>query len=298
MTQFLRKTLAVAVLMALAGGSAVAADNKPAAAAAQPAAAASKPVDNAAIDAKFKGDKKAEYGYALGMDIGKSLHFLKDEIDLNSLFQGLQASIKGEKMLLDDSELVAIRQELGPKAQALGAAQAKEEAEKNQKEGDEFLAKNKARPGVKVTESGLQYEVVKEGSGAHPKPSDTVKVDYTGTRLDGTKFDSSIDRGQPLSLPLNGVIPGWTEGLQLMTPGSEYKFYIPAKLAYGPRAQQGIGPNSTLIFDVKLLAIEPGAQSAAGADKPASVPPKPTDKPAIVPPKGADAKKQDKPAQK
>ena len=286
MTQFLRNTLAVAVLMAFAGGSASAADNKPAAAATPTSAAASKPVDNAAIDAKFKGDKKAEYGYALGMDIGKSLHFLKDEVDLNSLFQGLQAAIKGEKTLLDDSELVAIRQELGPKAQALGAAQAKEEAEKNQKEGDEFLAKNKTRNGVKVTESGLQYEVVKQGTGAHPKPTDTVKVDYTGTRIDGTKFDSSIDRGQPLTLPLNGVIPGWTEGLQLMQPGAEYKFYIPAKLAYGPRAQQGIGPNSTLIFDVKLLAIEPGAQPADAG------------KPAIVPPKPADAKKQDKPAQK
>src|SRR5690349_12625987 len=113
MTQFLRNTLAVAVLMALVGGSAVAADNKPAVAAAQPAASGAKAADNAAIDAKFKGDKKAEYGYALGMDIGRSLHFLKDEIDLNSLFQALQASVKGEKTLLDDSELAAVRQELG-----------------------------------------------------------------------------------------------------------------------------------------------------------------------------------------
>ena len=142
-----------------------------------------------------------------------------------------------------------------------------------------FLAKNKSKSGVKTTASGLQYEVEKEGTGPKPKATDTVKVDYTGTKIDGTKFDSSVDRGQPATFPLNQVVPGWTEGLQLMPVGSEYKFYIPAKLAYGERGPGPIGPNATLIFDVKLISIEPPAAQAKEAPKivPGS---KPADKPA------------------
>ena len=289
MTQFLRKTLTAAAIAAvLAAGSAGAADTKPAtpppaakpgAAAVAPAAAPAKPAaDTAAIDAKFKGDKKAEYSYMVGMDVGRSLGSIKDEVDVATVIQALQASLKGEKTTLTEQEALSVRQEFMQKLQSKQAAKSKEEAEKNQKEGDDFLAKNKSKKGVKATASGLQYEVVKEGSGARPKPTDTVKVDYTGTKIDGTKFDSSVDRGQPATFPLNGVIPGWTEGLQLMTPGSEYKFYIPANLAYKDHGPPAIGPNATLIFDVKLISIEaPAAAPAAG-------------KPAIVPPP-ADAKK-------
>jgi len=282
MTQFLRKTLtAAAVAAVLAAGSASAADPKPADAAKappKPAAAqsgaiapAKPPVDSAAIDAKFKGDKKAEYSYMVGMDVGRSLGSIKDEIDINTVIQALQASLKGEKLTLTDQEALTVRQEFMQKLQARQAAKSKEEAEKNQKEGDDFLAKNKTKKGVKVTTSGLQYEVVKEGTGAHPKATDTVKVDYTGTKIDGTKFDSSIDRGQPATFPLNGVIPGWTEGLQLMTPGSEYKFYIPANLAYKDHGPPNIGPNATLIFDVKLISIE-AAPAAAPSPKPEAKP--------------------------
>jgi len=163
-----------------------------------------------------------------------------------------------------------VRQEFMEKLRAKQAAKSKEEAEKNQKEGDEFLAKNKTKKGVKVTESGLQYEVIKEGSGTKPTKADTVKVDYTGTKIDGTKFDSSVDRGQPATFPLGSVIPGWTEGLQLMTPGSNYKFYVPAKLAYGEHGPPSIGPNATLIFDVKLISVEkPTKAKPAIAPKPA-----------------------------
>ena len=282
MTQFLRKTLtAAAVAAVLAAGSASAADPKPADAAKAPpkpaaaqsgAIAPAKPaVDSAAIDAKFKGDKKAEYSYMVGMDVGRSLGSIKDEIDINTVIQALQASLKGEKLTLTDQEALTVRQEFMQKLQARQAAKSKEEAEKNQKEGDDFLAKNKTKKGVKVTTSGLQYEVVKEGTGAHPKATDTVKVDYTGTKIDGTKFDSSIDRGQPATFPLNGVIPGWTEGLQLMTPGSEYKFYIPANLAYKDHGPPNIGPNATLIFDVKLISIE-AAPAAAPSPKPEAKP--------------------------
>jgi len=279
MTQFLRKTLtAAAVAAVLAAGSASAAEAadaakappKPAAGQSGAIAPAKPAVDNAAIDAKFKGDKKAEYSYMVGMDVGRSLSSIKDEIDMNTVIQALQASLKGEKLTLSDQEALTVRQEFMQKLQARQAAKSKEEAEKNQKEGDDFLAKNKTKKGVKVTASGLQYEVVKEGTGAHPKATDTVKVDYTGTKIDGTKFDSSIDRGQPATFPLNGVIPGWTEGLQLMTPGSEYKFYIPANLAYKDHGPPNIGPNATLIFDVKLISVEAPA---------AATPPKPEAKP-------------------
>ncbi len=280
MTQFLRKTLIAAAVAAAitVGSSASAADPKPAAPAAKPAAvapaaAAKPPVDTAAIDAKFKGDKKAEYSYMVGMDVGRGLASIKEEVDINTVIAALQATLKGEKTTLTEAEALTVRQEFMQKLQARQAAKTKEDAEKNQKEGDDFLAKNKAKKGIKVTASGLQYEVVKEGSGAKPKASDSVKVDYTGTKIDGTKFDSSVDRGQPATFPLSGVIPGWTEGMQLMTVGSEYKFYIPAKLAYGEHGPGPIGPNATLIFDVKLIDIEaPAATPPAGA-KPAVVPP-------------------------
>jgi FKBP-type peptidyl-prolyl cis-trans isomerase len=287
MTQFLRKTLIAAAVAAAITvvGSASAANPPPASPqVARPAAAApAKPAaDTAAIDAKFKGDKKAEYSYMVGMDVGRGLGSIKDEIDMNIVIQALQATIKGDKTTLNEQESLSVRQEFMQKLQAKQAAKTKEDAEKNQKEGDDFLAKNKSKSGVKVTASGLQYEVVKAGNGPKPKPTDTVKVDYTGTKIDGTKFDSSVDRGQPATFPLNGVIPGWTEGMQLMPVGSEYKFYIPAKLAYGERGPGTIGPNATLIFDVKLISIE--APAAAPAAPPAG-------KPAIVPPpKPADTK--------
>ena len=294
MTQFLRKTLTAAAIAAvLVAGSASAADTKPAAKPAAAAAPAAQPgakpaADTAAIDAKFKGDKKAEYSYMVGMDVGRSLGSIKEEIDINVVIQALQAMIKGEKTTLTDQEALSVRQEFMQKLQARQQAKAKEEGEKNQKDGDEFLAKNKSKKGVKATASGLQYEVVKEGSGAHPKTTDTVKVDYTGTKIDGTKFDSSIDRGQPATFPLNGVIPGWTEGLQLMTPGSEYKFYIPAALAYKDHGPPNIGQNATLIFDVKLLSIEPPAAAPAAVNKPgtqtpAAKPVKPEAKPTPKP---------------
>lgn len=291
MTQFLRKTLIAAAVAAAITvvGSASAADKPAATPAAKPAAApaaaaAAKPaVDTAAIDAKFKGDKKAEYSYMVGMDVGRGLGSIKDEIDMNTVIQALQASIKGEKTTLTEPEALSVRQEFMQKLQAKQAAKAKEDAEKNQKEGDDFLAKNKSKKGVKVTASGLQYEVVKEGTGPKPKATDSVKVDYTGTKIDGTKFDSSADHNPPgpATFPLNGVIPGWTEGMQLMPVGSEYKFYIPAKLAYGERGPQAIGPNATLIFDVKLLSIEAPAAPAA--------PPKPQIVPTAKPAEGKPA---------
>jgi len=291
MNQFLRKTLtAAAIAAAIAAGPAFADTPKPAPAA-KPAAAAPKAampgaapaaapaVDTKALDAKFKNEKE-KYSYMVGMDVARSLGQIKDDIDVATVVQALQAALKGEKTTLTEPEAMAVRQEFMQKLQGKQAEKMKEQADKNQKEGDAFLAKNKDKPGVKVTASGLQYEVVKQGDGPKPKATDTVKVDYTGTKIDGTKFDSSVDRGQPATFPLNQVVPGWTEGLQLMPVGSEYKFYVPAKLAYGERGPGPIGPNATLIFDVKLISIEPPA-AAAAKEAPKIVPgSKPADKPA------------------
>jgi FKBP-type peptidyl-prolyl cis-trans isomerase len=279
MNQFLRKTLtAAAISMALASAGLAFAEEKPAAtrpAAAAPAGApgaqAAPAVDTKALDAKFKSEKE-KYSYMVGMDVARSLGQIKEEIDVATVVQALQASLKGEKTTLTDAEAMAVRQDFMHKLQGKQAAKQKEDAEKNEKEGEAFLAKNKDKAGVKVTASGLQYEVIKQGTGPKPKATDVVKVDYTGTKIDGTKFDSSVDRGQPATFALNQVVPGWTEGLQLMPTGSQYKFYVPAKLAYGERGPGPIGPNATLIFDVKLISIEPPAAEAKPGTPPKIVP--------------------------
>ena len=285
MSKFLRKTMtAVAIATALAGAgvASVQAQTPPPGHPAMTGgpAVAAKPADTTAIDAKFKGDKKAEYSYMVGMDVARGLTTIKDDIDMTVMIQALQTAVKGGPTTMTEAEALTVRQEFVQKLQAKQAAKSKEDAEKNQKEGDDFLAKNKTKKGIKVTASGLQYEVVKEGSGPKPKASDSVKVEYTGTKLDGTKFDATSDHNPPgpATFPLNGVIPGWTEGMQLMTVGSEYKFYIPANLAYKDRGPPAIGPNATLVFDVKLLSIE----------APKEAPPAPGAKPAIVPPKPAE----------
>ena len=254
MSQFFKKTLtAAAIVSALAAGSAFGDEPK-----AKPAAPAA-----AAPASSVKADKH-NISYMVGMDVGRSLSQIKDEIDLAVVYQAMQATIAGGKTELSQEDAQAVRNEFMQKLQAKRAAEEKAKAETNKKQGDEFLAKKKADKNVKWTESGLGYEVVKAGNGPKPKATDTVEVHYTGTLIDGTKFDSSVDRGQPASFPLNGVIPGWTEGLQLMPVGSKYKFYIPSNLAYGEHGPGPIGPNATLIFDVELLKIMPPA-----SDKPA-----------------------------
>jgi FKBP-type peptidyl-prolyl cis-trans isomerase len=150
------------------------------------------------------------------------------------------------------------------KAQQRAQEEQKKEAAENQQKGEEFLAENRNNEGVQVTDSGLQYKVMEEGSGESPTASDEVKVHYRGTLLDGTEFDSSYD-GDPVQFPLNQVIPGWTEGVQLMQEGAKYKFWIPGELGYGsnPRPGGPIGPNETLIFEVELLEVNPEDTSAA-----------------------------------
>jgi len=193
--------------------------------------------------------------YSIGTDIGKNFKQQDIEINIDALSKGLADAFAESDLEITDVQSAQIlnrfQQVMREKMQAKNDA----DATANAKKGEEFLAENKKKEGVKVTASGLQYKVIKKGNGPKPKLTDKVKVNYRGTLLDGTEFDSSYKRGKPAEFPLNGVIKGWTEGLQLMPVGSKYEFYIPADLAYGARGPQTIGPNQTLIFEVELLEI-------------------------------------------
>ena len=194
--------------------------------------------------------------YMVGMDVGRNLSQIKDEIDVDVLMQGIKDMMAGGETKLTPEQANEVKQSFMKKMQAKATEERAAAAAKNRTEGEAFLAENAKKPGVKTTESGLQYQVMTQGKGKKPAATDKVKVHYVGTLIDGTKFDSSVDRGQPAEFALNGVIKGWTEALQLMPVGSKYKLFVPSDLAYGEQGTPGpIGPNSTLIFEVELLEI-------------------------------------------
>ena len=198
-----------------------------------------------------------KFSYAMGMDVGQSIKGLGAEIDQAALNAAIEDVLSGSTLKLEAAQSTQIKQDFFRKKQEAQMAERKTAGAENKAKGEAFLAENAKKEGVTVTASGLQYEVLTQGDGKKPAATDTVKVHYQGTLLDGTEFDSSYKRGQPISFPLNGVIKGWTEGVALMPVGSKYKFYIPSNLAYGERgAGAKIGPDSTLIFTVELLAIE------------------------------------------
>lgn len=197
-------------------------------------------------------DQKTSYG--IGHNIGQGLAPLADRIDDDAFLQGLNAGLADNDPAVSIDTLQSLLQGFQMELQQVRQEQVAAEAEENQAVADSFLAVNAEREGVTTTQSGLQYEVVEEGDGASPDSADQVTVHYTGTLPDGTQFDSSRD-GEPATFPVQGVIPGFSEGLQLMSVGSNYKLYIPPELGYGPRPQGDIPPNSALIFDVELLEI-------------------------------------------
>jgi FKBP-type peptidyl-prolyl cis-trans isomerase FklB len=205
--------------------------------------------------------RKDKVSYLLGVDMGRKM---KAELDKQSmdvepavLAKGVKDALAGGKMLLTDAELQEIRTTLQNDITAKNRERAKALAEKNKKEGDAFLAENKKKDGVKTTDSGLQYKVITDGTGALPKATDKVTVNYRGTLIDGSEFDSSYKRSESVTFSLNQVIKGWTEGIQLMKEGGKFTFFIPSDLAYGERGTPGgpIGPNSVLIFEVELLTV-------------------------------------------
>lgn len=197
-----------------------------------------------------------QFSYVVGMDVGNSLKDLDADLDLETVIMAMRDVMSGDEVLLSESQANELKQAFFQKRQQQAAEQAKKQAAANRERGEKFLAENAQKEGVETTESGLQYEIIEEGSGPSPDASDRVTVHYTGTLIDGTVFDSSRERGEPASFALNQVIPGWTEGLQLMKEGGHYKFYIPSELAYGERgAGDVIEPGSTLIFDVELMEV-------------------------------------------
>ncbi len=206
-------------------------------------------------------DQKDKVSYSIGLQIGFNLGRQKVDISPDVLAAGIKDALAGKPQLTTDQ----IKEVMTTFEKDMEQKQ-KEAGQKNKAEGTKFLEENKKKDGVKTTASGLQYKVLKEGSGAQPKKTDTVTVNYRGTLINGTEFDSSYKRGQPATFPVNGVIPGWTEALQLMKVGSKYQLFIPSNLAYGERAVgPDIGANSTLIFEVELLDAKPAPTPAAGS---------------------------------
>jgi FKBP-type peptidyl-prolyl cis-trans isomerase FklB len=202
-------------------------------------------------------DQKDKISYSIGMDIGNNLKRQSVDIDPDILAQGIKDTFSGGKTLLTEQEFHDTMTAFQKEFRAKQIERTKELAEKNKKEGEAFLAENKKKEGVITLPSGLQYKVIKEGTGNTPKLEDTVTVNYRGALIDGTEFDSSYRRGQPATFPVKGVIGGWTEALQLMKVGSKWQLFIPPALAYGERgAGRDIGPNATLVFDIELLSIK------------------------------------------
>ena len=197
--------------------------------------------------------QKDKMSYIIGMDIGNNLKTQSIDVEPNILAKGVKDALTGGKPLLTEQEIretmTAFQNEMRVKQEVV--------ARKNKEQGDSFLAENKKKEGVKTLQSGLQYKVIKMGVGKKPKLNDYVTTHYRGTLIDGTEFDSSYKRGQPATFQVSGVIPGWTEALQLMETGAKWELFIPPNLAYGERGSGGvIGPNATLIFEIELISIQ------------------------------------------
>lgn len=212
--------------------------------------------DDKAAESPFKTSNE-KLSYSMGLDLGNYLKSMGNELDLDTLKSGIEDGFTGAEPKMSQEELAAVQEEFAAKMKAKQEEQLAAMMEKNKAAGQAFLDENKKKEGVNVTESGLQYEVITAAEGPKPKETDTVKVDYTGTLVDGTEFDSSVKRGEPAIFGVDQVIPGWGEALQLMEVGSKYRVVIPSDLAYGETgAPPVIEPNSVLVFEIDLLAIE------------------------------------------
>ena len=202
-------------------------------------------------------DQKDKVSYSIGVNIGSNLKTLPVDVNLDLIIRGIRDMVSGTPPLMTEQEIRDTMTSFQKEVTAKYAEKMKAAGEKNKKEGESFLAENKKKEGVTTLPSGLQYKVLKAGTGKSPLDTDTVTVQYRGTLIDGTEFDSSYRRGKPATFPVKGVIPGWTEALKLMQPGSKWQIFVPSHLAYGERgAGNQIGPNATLIFEVELVSIQ------------------------------------------
>ncbi len=202
--------------------------------------------------------QKEKVSYALGMALARSMKTQGVDLDSDLFVKAFKDTLSGAKPAMTDEEAQKIMAAYQTEMVAKQQAEMKKQGEEQKKKGDAFLAENKKKEGVRTTPSGLQYKVIKEGDGKKPTAGDTVTVNYRGTLVDGKEFDSSYKRNQPATFPVSGVIPGWTEALQLMKTGSKYEIVIPSNLAYGAAGAGGvIPPNATLVFEVELISIAP-----------------------------------------
>ena len=210
--------------------------------------------------------KKDRLSYSIGLDVGNALKRQGVDVDMDVMMRGVKDALSGGKKLLTDEEVRQTMTEFTKELAAKRAEETKKVGEENKKAGEAFLAANKKKAGVKTLPDGLQYKIITEGKGEMPKATDTVTVNYKGTFIDGKEFDSSYKRGKPATFAVKGVIPGWTEALQMMKVGSKWELFIPSSLAYGERGAGGvIGPDQTLIFEVELLSVK--EKAAEGGKK-------------------------------
>ena len=201
--------------------------------------------------------QKDKVSYAIGLNVGKSMQRDAVDIDPKILLRGMQDALSGSKPLMSEDEIKTTMTALQTEVRKQQMEKMQVAAEATKKQGDEFLAANKAKEGVVTLPSGLQYKVLQQGTGPKPTATDSVVCNYRGTLVDGTEFDSSYKRGQPATFPVSQVVKGWTEALQLMPIGSKWQLFVPADLAYGPRGKPPvIGPNATLIFEIELISIQ------------------------------------------
>ncbi|HEX8778469.1 MAG TPA: FKBP-type peptidyl-prolyl cis-trans isomerase [Rhodanobacter sp.] len=245
MKHFLRPTLTALAVAATLGMSA--------------GAFAAQTATKAASSATGTVDK-AKASYVVGWEIASQVPpIMREELDPTAVANAVKAALSGQKPTMSEEEAKQVHDAFMAKIKAKYEAEMTKLAAKNKAEGDAFLAKNKTAPGVKTTASGLQYQVISQGTGARPGPNDTVKIDYTGSFVNGQVFDASSKHNPPgpADIPLAGVIPGFREGLQLMQVGGHYKLFIPSNLAYGAEPQPPMPPNATLIFDVTLVSTKP-----------------------------------------